>query len=32
LNVTGTPSIFVNGQLVTLNNLTSAIDTALAGK
>jgi len=32
LNVTGTPSIFVNGQLATLNNVISAIDTALAGK
>jgi protein-disulfide isomerase len=32
LNLTGTPSILVNGQLTSMNNVTSAIDTALAGK
>ena len=32
LQVNGTPTIFVNGTLVTLSQLTSAIDAALAGK
>lgn len=32
LNVAGTPSIFVNGQLTSMDKITAAIDTALAGK
>ena len=32
LNITGTPTIFVNGKPVTMSNVTSAIDNALAGK
>jgi len=32
LNVNGTPSIFVNGQLAAINKVTSAIDSALAVK
>ena len=33
LNITGTPSIFINGKLVaSFQQTTQAIDTALAGK
>jgi len=32
LNLTGTPSIMVNGQLTSIDKVTAAIDTALAGK
>jgi protein-disulfide isomerase len=32
LNLNGTPSIFVNGQQTPMDNVTSAIDAALAGK
>ena len=32
LNLQGTPSILVNGQLTSMDKVTSAIDTALAGK
>ena len=32
LNLTGTPSIFVNGQLASMDKVSAAIDAALAGK